>query len=397
MLRVDVHQARPGMPLALPVMHPEVRGQILLRRGFVLNDSSISRLRTMRVADCWVQYPSLASLEKFIDVKRLENQAAVVQQITAAFEATQGQSSPKLRYDVYVKTIENLIQGLMEHPHAAVYMGDLLGLDDALLRRSACVTYLSIMMGLKLGGYLVRERHRVAPDRAKDVTNLGVGAMLHDIGITLLEPEVLKRHRETGDDSDPEWQQHPAKGYEAVRGTIEPTAAAVVLNHHQRFDGKGYVGGDYPNRAGHGIHIFARIAAVAQTFDALCQPDQGPVPPRVWVLGSMLSAPACDRFDPEALRGLAQVAPPYPPGTRVTLSDGRQGVVMDHVPTDPCRPVVQPLPPTEDLDLETPPAEPAITLAEHHVGLFIAEAEGHDVSDLNFGPDKLPGSWVNAA
>jgi HD-GYP domain-containing protein (c-di-GMP phosphodiesterase class II) len=248
-------------------------------------------------------------------------------------------------------------------------------------------------MGLRLGFYLLRERKRLPAMLAKDVTNLGVAAMLHDIGMTRLPEAVLRRHAEKRDDNDPEWMAHTDIGFEMVRGNIEPSAAASVLHHHQRFDGSGFPeraslnGGTEPVRA-QSIHIFARIIAAADMYDRLVNPASDPnsdpaehpsVPP-VRALSTLLRPPNRARIDPVVLRALLSVCPAYAPGSIVTLSSGMRAVVSDWSSLDPCRPTVQELTHFEDEEL----AEP-MHLREHPE-LSIIEYEGIDVRRDNFAP-----------
>jgi len=89
-----------------------------------------------------------------------------------------------------------------------------------------------------------------------DVGKIGVPeAILHKPGkLTFQEFEIIKKHARTG--------------YEILRKSnrsILKTAAIVALQHHERWDGKGYPQG----LKGEEIHIFGRIAAIADVFDAL--------------------------------------------------------------------------------------------------------------------------------
>ena len=61
---------------------------------------------------------------------------------------------------------------------------------------------------------------------------------------------------------------HASLGYDMLKSSNKPIlqAAAIVANeHHEKFDGSGY-----PNKTiGENIHIYGRITAVADVFDAL--------------------------------------------------------------------------------------------------------------------------------
>lgn len=389
MLRVDLRQSQPNMKLALPVMNPQAPDRVLLKVGFALTPEIIRKLEQVGVRSIWVRYPSLDMLSQYMDPEAVRVRQEIVRDIVDAFEKMQHHAAAKLPYDSYTRSVENMIEHLATHPSAGVFLGDLADAEDDLMRHGSSVTYLSLLLGMKLESYIVRERKHIDPARAKDLANLGVGAMLHDIGVLLLPPAVRERYRESGDDRDPQWREHPALGFQHVRGKVEPSAATVVLNHHQRSDGSGYAGKDMPVLADKAMHVYARIAAVADHFDALRRPVGVPPQPTVWALSAMLSEHERDKFDPIVLRALTEAVPAYPPGTIVRLSDGRHAVAIDHNPLHPCRPMVQIIPDPDTLDPNDLPFGDRIDLSELNAGLYVAEAEGHDVAELNFGADLV--------
>ncbi|HEX7009806.1 MAG TPA: hypothetical protein VF184_07485, partial [Phycisphaeraceae bacterium] len=173
MLRIDVSKAKSGMKLALPVQNPRVPARSLLKVGYELNDGIIQKLREHGVRSVWVRYPSLAFLERVIDLETIKNQQQIVAQVASTFEMLQTKSAAKLPYETYIESIQQLIDHLIGQPQSAVFLGDLAQAGAELMRHSSTVTYLSLLMGLKLEGYLVRERRHVNPARAKEVTNLG--------------------------------------------------------------------------------------------------------------------------------------------------------------------------------------------------------------------------------
>jgi HD-GYP domain-containing protein (c-di-GMP phosphodiesterase class II) len=384
MLRVDLRRAKPGMKLALPVQNPKSPGTVLLKVGYVLDDAVIERLDKMGVRSVWVDYPALSFVDGFVDPRNLESQQQLVRQITDTFETMQKESAAKLSYDSYTAAIGQLIEQLVSQPQTALFLGDLVEADDDLMRHCTTVTYLSVLIGLKLENYMINERRHVDPARAKQVTNLGLGAMLHDIGVPMLDAAVRQRYEQSHDESDVAWQEHPALGFQAVRGKIDPSAATVVLNHHQRHDGSGYAGMDYPVLTGKRIHIFARIAAVADQFDRLHRPAELPEQPTVWVLNNLVTEPLASQFDPEVLSALLEVVPPYPPGSIVRLSDGRFAVCVDHSREAPCRPTVQVIPDPDQLDPDDMPAGEIVNLAETGQHLEVVECDGSEVAGLNF-------------
>lgn len=385
MLRMDLRRAKPGMTLALPVRHPKSPRQFLLKGNFPLTETAIRRLVDMNVRFVWVQYPSLSFLDGYVSQELMESQSTLVHQIEECFEKVQQQSAAKISYDVYTVTVGQMIAKLVENPQAAMFMGDLMdAADEELLRHSSTVGYLSLLMGLKLEGYLVKQRKHIPPGQAKEVTALGVGAMLHDIGLLELDPDCRERYLAAGDQSDPAYREHPSLGYRALRGKVQPTAATIVLHHHQRYDGTGFAGHDWPVLEGERIHVFARIVGVADAFDRIRYPLGAPRRSTVEALQMMTRAGICEQFDPRVLRALFTVVPPFAPGTILRLTDGRWAVAIDHNLKDPCRPQVQIIADPSIVTDGTPPVQDPIDLAETDPDLRVAECESQDVLEHLF-------------
>ncbi|MGE3842224.1 MAG: HD-GYP domain-containing protein [Vicinamibacterales bacterium] len=95
---------------------------------------------------------------------------------------------------------------------------------------------------------------------------LNRGGLLHDIGKLGTPPEILDKPGRLTDQEMRIMQQHPRDGVRILEPI--PTFAPlipIVLQHHERFDGKGYPDG----LRGTEIHLLARVLAVADVFDAL--------------------------------------------------------------------------------------------------------------------------------
>jgi len=389
MLRMDIRYAKPDMVLALPVRHTDNAKNILLKANYTLTDKIIGRLPDMGIRYVWVHYPALSFVEEFVSQEVMQTQGEMIGQIGSCFESIQKDSAAKVPYHSYTETIGRMVDNLVSNPKAAVFMGDIAeGKNNDMMRHGSNVAYLSLLMGLKLEGYIVKQRKHINPAQAKEMTQLGVGGMLHDIGIMELPEAVREKYEETGDETDADWQEHPDLGFRKVRGNIEPSAATVVLNHHQAFNGSGYAGKSRPVLQGERIHIFARIAAAAEFFDRLRFPVAQAPRSTVEALLLLQQWGNLGKFDQRVLRALFTVVPPYPPGSLLRLSDGRWATTVDHVPSDPCRPVVQIIPdpsksiPKEDDEPEEPPFELASCTSE----LYIAECDGIAVGEHNFEP-----------
>jgi HD-GYP domain-containing protein (c-di-GMP phosphodiesterase class II) len=102
----------------------------------------------------------------------------------------------------------------------------------------------------------------------KDAQLLKMASPMHDIGKIAIPDSILLK---PGKLSDEEWEvmrSHAVMGYNMLKHSerhILKAAATVAYEHHEKWNGKGYPRG----LAGAEIHIFGRITAIADVFDAL--------------------------------------------------------------------------------------------------------------------------------
>ncbi|MEM9065448.1 MAG: HD domain-containing phosphohydrolase [Planctomycetota bacterium] len=349
-------QAREGMVLALPIQHPVRQGTVLLRQGATLEERSISRLREIHCPEVWIDYPPLEFIAQYINTKAMEAHRNVLRSMSESFTGITDSASAKLDYPRYRRAVTTLLGAIRDKPKAALFLNEMVSGHRPLARHAGNVCMLSLLTGLKLDFYLVRERPRLSPVLAQDVSTLGLAGMLHDVGMLRLEEPLLLAWEDGADEEDPRFAEHVRHGRRMLQGQVDPVSANAVLHHHQHFDGTGFPheferDGQPIGQRGRRIHIFARIITACDLFDRLSYPPScraSPGPPRpqpaVRTFKQMLQAPYSDWVDPMVLRGLMAVVPPYAPGTIVELSDGTNAVVVEWDRGEPCRPTVTLLP-----------------------------------------------------
>jgi HD-GYP domain-containing protein (c-di-GMP phosphodiesterase class II) len=354
MLRVPIEQATAGMVLAQATVSPDQLDHVLLKRDFTLDAESIGQLRKLKVRTIWVHYPSMDFMDDMLDPALLESKQEVYRSLKKGFsEAVEG-GIAKIRYVEYIRQMTAMFTKMLsDSSRVSPFLTELQGRSDDVFSHGISVASLAMMVGMRLEGYLLKQRPNVPSHLATDLAQLGVGCVLHDIGKLAL-PDELRGFHLTGEDfGTAEWQGHTEAGMELLKAGVDGTAVQVVLNHHQHYDGSGFplrkaeaIGGEVTLAlSGDDIHIFCRIAALADRFDSFRYMPDGRVAPPVVAL-KRLQNPAYQKwFDPRVYETFFQVVPAFSPGDLITLNNGQLAAVVAINESLPCRPLVQPVDP----------------------------------------------------
>ncbi len=167
------------------------------------------------------------------------------------------------------------------------------------------------------------------------MVQVGIAALLHDIGKSKVPQEVLFKQ---GRLTEEEWQwmaQHPRLGAQILleQPDLEPSAVGAAFCHHMRPCGAGYPRPAMPFQPS----AVSRLVRVCDVFEALTsvRPYKRALTP-CEAYAVMFRAE--DDYDRDWLRFFAHTLGMYPQGTRVLLTDGSEAVVtrqgcLPHLPT----------------------------------------------------------------
>ena len=387
MLRVPVHKIQPGMILARPIPLPHDPRRFLLQRDREIPVDLIPRLKRLGVMEVWVRHRDLEFLEELIDEGLGDHQREVYVHVRRNFEAIVRGSTAELDLLGFQDSVRGLFEFLKGSSNSSILLQKLDAFDNYLMSHSTNACYLALLLGMKLERYLIDQRRFKSAKDAKELHLLGLGCLLHDIGKMRVPQEILHKQGRLDDDEMAQMQRHTVYGHEMVKGSLPASAAHIVLNHHQRWNGEGYpsridhqTGGQLPPLAGSQIPVFSRIAIVADVYDAATTKrcySEAKLPVRVlhemrsWCRGF---------FDPVVEKTFYRTVPAFPIGQIVTLSDAAEAVVVDFNPDYPARPKVQCLRAPNGERFKNPSLE-EIDLAFHD-DLEIAAVDGEDVREF---------------
>jgi putative nucleotidyltransferase with HDIG domain len=139
--------------------------------------------------------------------------------------------------------------------------------------------------------------------------NLGLAAMLHDVGKLHVPDEILTKPSELTVEEYETVKRHVVHGAEMLRADSTLAAAAdIVRSHHERVDGGGYPDG----LSGNDIPLAARIIAVCDAFDAMTHDRQYRDGVSVKMAFAVLQANSGTQWDAEVIRQMMAVFPSMP-------------------------------------------------------------------------------------
>lgn len=184
------------------------------------------------------------------------------------------------------------------------------------LNHSINVSLLAIALGLKLGL------------EKKDITELGMAGLFHDIGKSNISEEILDKPAPLTSEEYELIKKHPhwsAERLLLIRGLKNIPAFALrgILEHHIDYNGTGYPKLDIDKPS-----LFGRILRVVDTYDAMTtsRSYQNAYTP-IEALNYIISKKD-EIFDPVVVDKFVDLLGTYPPGTVVKLTTGEIGVFL---------------------------------------------------------------------
>ncbi|QRM18271.1 DUF3391 domain-containing protein [Dechloromonas sp. TW-R-39-2] len=209
--------------------------------------------------------------------------------------------------------VGKMIESVIRNPDALAPLARLKRMDAYATEHAVATSALIIAFGQQQG--------MPQPELEK----LALGTMLKDIGHSAIDAKLMTRPGSLSKSEFSVVQSHVEEGLAVLEATtrLSETSVAVVLEHHERYNGCGY-----PYRmAGDEISLAGRMAAIVDTYDAMTsdRPYRPAISPSL-ALRQLFDQGGSD-FDPELVLAFVRTVGIYPVGTLVKLESGHLGVV----------------------------------------------------------------------
>lgn len=223
--------------------------------------------------------------------------------------------------------VENIINSVSRNNGAMVSLSRLRDYDEYTYTHSINVTVLSLIYARSLSL------------SAKQLRELGIAALFHDVGKAQIPDSILNKPGKLTEKEFMTIKKHPLESYVMLKDTknVPEEVLSGVVEHHEKYNGMGYPRG----LRGDQISAFARIIGVADVYDALTSDrvyKKGMIPNKA--LSLMFSMREQDFF-PVMVEQFIKCLGIYPVGSLVKLSSGEFGVVQETNPHQPLYPKVK--------------------------------------------------------
>lgn len=222
---------------------------------------------------------------------------------------------------------EKIIKSVIEEPEVITNITEMRNISTDMYTHCINVCALSTIMALRL------------KMSEKQVRNISIGAILHDIGLRYIKVPYMNTNETYMNVKDAlEYKKHTIFGYSSLQdeGWIPDIAKEIILLHHERIDGKGY---PFQHK-GDKIKTEVKLVSLCDDFESLIS-GVGSPKLKIYEAIEYIKANQGIKYDATITDKLLESVAVYPVGINVITSEGEMGVVVrqNHKFTD--RPVIR--------------------------------------------------------
>jgi len=224
------------------------------------------------------------------------------------------------------RAVNSMVDSVLRNHDALTSLTRMKNFDEYIFVHSLDVCILSLSMA----------RHLSLP--REEMVEIGIGALLHDVGKMRIDPQILKKPATLSETEWVEVRKHPIYSLEIMEDSkgISEQAKQLALQHHERYNGNGYPFG----LKGEAISLCGQIAGIVDFYDAVTtdRPFQKAVQPHEAI--RKLYERGIEDFNRLLVERFIQCIGIYPFGTFVLLDTEEMGIVCGVKPEMLLRPNV---------------------------------------------------------
>jgi HD-GYP domain-containing protein (c-di-GMP phosphodiesterase class II) len=224
-------------------------------------------------------------------------------------------------------SLHEIVDNVLGERSIVYGLGSMKGMDEYTFIHALHLCILAVELGRQLG--LNREQ----------LEEIGVCALLHDVGKIFVPLEILRKPGPLDNEEFAIMSLHPVRGAAvlAPEPGLTEAAALVAFEHHMHMDYSGY-----PKlRRARPLHMYSLMASITDVYDALTtsRPYRPAMPPHRAV--ALIKEQYEKRMEPLLLRQFLAMLGPYPWGSLLRLDEKRFALVVRPNAAEPENPLAR--------------------------------------------------------
>jgi HD-GYP domain-containing protein (c-di-GMP phosphodiesterase class II) len=328
---VSSYCLRENMKLAKNIYSDDER--ILLATNVLLTKEYIEGLHKLGISGVYIE----DEISENINVKSVISDHLRIEAVKSIKKVYNNPNSLIKNIDKIENIAIKIMDEILNSKNIMISMIDMKTFDNYTYYHSVNVAVLSAVIGISLNF-----------EKSK-LEKLISAALLHDIGKIFISQKLLSKKEKLTKEENDIFKTHSEQGYKYIKNhySIPVTAYVGILQHHERYDGKGYPDG----KKGNDISHFARIISICNVYDNLISktPYKEACIPSEAI--EYIMANSGTEFESELVNVFLKKVSPYPLGTILRLSDGKQAIVIENNEACSMRPKVRIIDEGKILDL----------------------------------------------
>lgn len=321
---IKIDELKPNMISVKSLYHKD---KLLLAANKKLTASLIKQLKRNNISGIYV-FDEFSEYEELKDIISDEKRHELVNALQS------------LSIDKVIFLANDIVDKMMKEDEILLDMNTIQNYHQNTYEHSVNVCMLAIACGIGMGL------------NNKELNELAVGSLFHDIGKTAISKDILDKPGRLTPEERAIINTHPELGYNMLYDNtlINASSRAGVLCHHENEDGSGYPN----NLKGPKIPLVAKIIHVADVYDALCSKRAYKEKYDAKESIEYLMGNCGIMFNLDVVETFIKYVVVYPVGTTVKLSTGEEARVVKNRAENVLRPVVVTLKDKKKIDLMLP-------------------------------------------